>query len=454
MSKGGKSGIPHNTGTATAITKSSATGIVQPVTNPLDLWYLCEKINYALASPVTDKDGSRQYQRVVTRMIREENMFFDFHHPYIGECGYDMTRTPPQPIMSIRNPNWPSSLPLSKYGVIRKNYLKGMHDIRVSDISEFDIIRVEVLRYLLSLNELEGVVTPEMRRENSSLKEVYKLDDIFKIKKGLFRVPDIVKLSDITLTGITAFQQGNIDDIIEIKFNETNDRLTKAQQIAYEYIAGDPKKLHLLKSHVCQTDDRRRRRWLREAKREPLYVPLARGLKEHLRLEAEEYQHLIGAIDLELSKVNAHLHPVLDVQNKIKYDTPYKLEAQISYEEKQRIEQQQAEIRRRIGIALGGPMWLISAIGVGTGAVMMMGGTAGVAVTGSASGAFRVGAKVIEFSPVNKEAARAAVAAGASATAFELAAKDTVKSQYDTVIEQRMLNELTDQRQQYIYWDD
>ncbi|MGK6520298.1 hypothetical protein AB6S00_011525 [Enterobacter hormaechei] len=64
---------------------------MQPVTNPLDLWYLCEKINYALSNPLIDKDGSRQYQRVVTRIIRKENEFFDFHHPYIGECGYDMT---------------------------------------------------------------------------------------------------------------------------------------------------------------------------------------------------------------------------------------------------------------------------------------------------------------------------------------------------------------------------
>lgn len=76
MGKGKKGGTPHNTGNGSTTTKPSATGTVQPVTNPLDLWYLCEKINYAIKYPVIDKDGSRQYQRVVTRIIRKENEFF------------------------------------------------------------------------------------------------------------------------------------------------------------------------------------------------------------------------------------------------------------------------------------------------------------------------------------------------------------------------------------------
>ncbi|MBD4434057.1 VRR-NUC domain-containing protein, partial [Xanthomonas citri pv. citri] len=89
--------------------------------------------------------------------------------------------------------------------------------------------------------------------------------DMFKIKRGLFRAPDVVKLRDITHTGISAFQQGNIDDIIEIKFNETKDALSHEQETAYIVIAGDPGKLHFLESHTCQIDDRRKRRWLREA---------------------------------------------------------------------------------------------------------------------------------------------------------------------------------------------
>lgn len=455
MGKGKKGGTPHNTGNGSTTTKPSATGTVQPVTNPLDLWYLCEKINYAIKYPVIDKDGSRQYQRVVTRIIRKENEFFDFHHPYIGECGYDMTVSPPQPIMSTNNPTWPSSCPLSKYEAIKESYINKMYGLSTADI------RFEVLRYLLSLKELERLLTPDMRQTTSPLKETGGWEDMFKIKRGLFRAPDVVKLRDITRTGISAFQQGNIDDIIEIKFNETNDSLSIEQRDAYRYIAGSNNKLHLLESHTCQIDDRRKRRWLREAKREPLYVPLSLGMEkrqQRVRLEVEEYQHLIGEIDRELEKVNAQLRPVLagELCERVepKYDTPYKLEAPMSYEARRRMERARAQVE----MSLAGPMWGVGAVGV----ILAAGGmvmptvpvVAGeVAAGASSSGSLSVGANVIEFSAISKTVAQSTAAAG-SVIAFDLAAKGTPGYLNSKMVTQRFLSDPTRQRQEYIYWDD
>lgn len=455
MGKGKKGGTPHNAGSGKATTKPAATGTVQPVTNPLDLWYLCEKINYALGKPVIDKDGSRQYQRVVTRIIRKENEFFDFHHPYIGECGYDMTVSPPQPIMSANNPTWPSSYPLSKYVAIKESYINKMYGLSTADI------RFEVLRFLLSLKELERILTPDMHRTTSPLKETGGWEDMFRIKRGLFRVPDVVKLRDITLTGVSAFQQGNIDDIIEIKFNETNDSLSIAQRDAYRYISGSNNKLHLLESHTCQIDDRRKRRWLREAKKEPLYVPLSLGMEkrqQRVRLEVEEYQHLIGEIDHELEKVNFQLRPVLagELCERVepKYDTPYNLEAPISYEARRRMERARAQVE----MSLAGPMWGVGAVSV----VLTAGGmvipsvpvAAGeVAAGATTSGSISVGSNVVEFSAISKTVAQSTAAAG-SVIAFDLAAKSTPGYLNSTMVTKDFLSDPTRQRQEYIYWDD
>lgn len=47
----------------TASTVKEPTGTVARVTNPLDLWYLCKKINYALKYPAKRSDGQLMYQR-------------------------------------------------------------------------------------------------------------------------------------------------------------------------------------------------------------------------------------------------------------------------------------------------------------------------------------------------------------------------------------------------------
>jgi len=103
-------------GSARGSTKPDASGQVLPVTNPLDLWYLCEKARYASANPYRRaNDEAPMYQRTVALMIRADNELFEYRWPYCAEVGYDMTRTPPAPIMSKRQPHRPSSFPLSQY---------------------------------------------------------------------------------------------------------------------------------------------------------------------------------------------------------------------------------------------------------------------------------------------------------------------------------------------------
>lgn len=77
----------------------------------------------------------------------------------------------------------------------------------------------------MSLKELERILTPEMRSSNTPLKMTSEWESLFKIKKGLFRIPDVTKIRNLTLKVTPAFQQAKIDDIIEIKFNEIKDEM-------------------------------------------------------------------------------------------------------------------------------------------------------------------------------------------------------------------------------------
>lgn len=451
MSKKKKgSGSLNPTGEST--TKLEPEGIIIPVTNPMDLWYLCEKINHALANPIIDKDGSRAFQRVVTNLVRAD---YDAHYtalklnwPYIGELGYDMTQKPPQPIMSKQEPHRPSHMPLSKYAAIKENYVYKLYGLSTADI------RFEVIKYLLSLSELERILTPEMRQSKQPLKKVPEWKDMFKIQRGLIRIPDVVKIRNMAITGSSAFQQDNIDDIIEIKFNETKDRMSKEQKKAYVQIAGNLNKLHLLESKVCQIDDRRKRRWIRDAKKEPLYVPVSMGLKEiqkRVRLEVSEFAHLIGRIDEELDRVNLQLYPItaglLCEREVPQYNTPHKLEAPMSA----MAIREQNRARAQLEMALAGPMW-----GIGAGATVIALAPAApvaigeVAVTTTSLNAIKVGSNVVDFVAISRKAAITA----AAATSFDLAARESQTSPLGSQVSMSFLQDGTKQRQEYIYWDD
>ncbi|EPP6249351.1 VRR-NUC domain-containing protein [Cronobacter sakazakii] len=281
----------------TATTVKAPEGTVARVTNPLDLWYLCEKVNYALKYPVKRSDGKMMYQRKVTRLIRQDDRNFNYHFPYIGEVGYDMTRNPPSPLMSRRHPNWPSSFPLAQYRLIKQGY-----EMRLREMAEG---KVERVIELLTRDELETLPAPEAGD--------IMLDDALDIvlkRKGSFRIPDVIRISDVTLTGNAAFSQGNIHTVIEIKF--PGDRLTLHQQRAYEDIAGDEDNFRLLETDVCQIDDKRKREWIRDAVQEPVYKPVADALGENeqicFRPDVPEYHLLEGEMEQEFRQVQHHFY--------------------------------------------------------------------------------------------------------------------------------------------------
>lgn len=67
-------------------TKRDVSAEVLPVTNPLDLWYLCEKAQYAGANPYKRaSDEAPMYQRTVALWIRADNELFEYRWPYCAE---------------------------------------------------------------------------------------------------------------------------------------------------------------------------------------------------------------------------------------------------------------------------------------------------------------------------------------------------------------------------------
>ncbi|WP_347254097.1 VRR-NUC domain-containing protein [Leminorella grimontii] len=476
MAEKKKTGSTHDTGAGKTTTKADASGTAQPVTNPLDLWYLCQKINYALKNPLARADGATVFQRVVTWMIRKENEWFDYHHPYIGECGYDMTSDPPQPIMSRNEPHRPSFCPLSKYHAIKEKYVYRLYGMSTADI------RIEIATLLLTLGELERVLGPMMRKTPGPLKEVdSEFGDMFKVTRGLFRIPDVVKLKNIMLTGKAAFEQGNLDDVIEIKFNQSGDKLSPDQKLSYERIAGDKRKFHLLQTNTCQIDDRRQRDWLRDAKKEPMYLPVALGLekrkqRERLRGEVEEFQHLIGAIDLELDEVRRRLMPVYPepAQDFSELTQGHRLEAPPSEAEMRRM----AKARAGLEMALAGPMWGIGAYGIAAGGLMttsvgtattafvapavpvatpsMAAAAEGAAATAEATMA--LGGGVVPFGNMSRATlemlTKYAGLAAANSAIYEAAAKEPEPCEIQLALAQDFLTDPLKKEQFYIYWPD
>lgn len=343
-------------------TERDPQGTVMRVDNPLDLWYLCEKVGYAQRFPKIRSDGQPMYQRVVTQLIRLDDKFFDYHFPYIGEVGYDMTHSPPIPIMSRRQPHRPSEFPLGQYHAIKAR-LSGY---------QLGHVEVERTRELLSLGELEDQLTASMRNQPDDAKA---LPDVVRRQmgkvRGLFRIPDVIRLRDTALSNAAAFSQSNLQAVIEIKFD--GDKLSEEQIEAYQDIAGKDENFRLLETRTCQVDDRRKRVWIRDAMKEPVYRPVAEaGARSNLclRPDVEAYPLLEGQVEQELQALRHYLNP-----------DPYpplpagpQLVPIDPTDEAQR-ERERQRGQAAIGISLGGPLFAVAAAAVAA----EVGGTAAAA---------------------------------------------------------------------------
>lgn len=418
-------------------TERDPTGTVMRVDNPLDLWYLCEKVGYAQRFPKIRSDGQPMYQRVVTQLIRLDDKFFDYRFPYIGEVGYDMTRDPPAPIMSRRQPHRPSEFPLGQYHAIKAR-LPGY---------QLNHVEVERTRELLSLGELESELSPAMRNQPGDAKA---LPDVVRRQlgkvRGLFRIPDVIRIRDITLSGPAAFSQGNLRTVIEIKFD--GDTLADDQRTAYQKIAGDFNNFRLLETHTCQVDDRRKRAWIRDAMKEPVYRPVAEaGVRNNLclRPDVEAYPLLEGQVEQELQALRHYLnpdpYPPLPAGPQLVHIDP----AQEAQRERQRQQDQAA-----IGLALGGPLFA-----VGAAAVVAEVGGAAVLATGA-----KVGRDAALLGQVAGQTVRYArqvvprVTLGGSAYAM---AEVNDQPSHDPAFDDQWLYDFmndTRTEQTYLYWPD
>ncbi|WP_065615965.1 VRR-NUC domain-containing protein [Pseudomonas moraviensis] len=220
------------------------------------------------------------YQRTVSQLVRCDNEAFKYHFPYCGEVGFDMSKSPPQPIMSKREPHRPSSFPLSQYQQLRNRHFEQLASMRV----ETD---------LLSKTDLEQLLSPTPSTSDGAL-----WIDGQKKPPGLLRIPDVLRLRSFGNPGMSQYSQGNLASVIEMKF--PGDRLTRDQQTAYADIAGGYQKLRLLETRNCDSSDKQKwREWVRSSASEPVYRPVAQVTSLASRAAAARHKLLVGRIDAE-----------------------------------------------------------------------------------------------------------------------------------------------------------
>ncbi|WP_146177863.1 hypothetical protein [Achromobacter mucicolens] len=338
------------------------------MTNPLDLWYLCEKARYASANPYRRSgDQTPMYQRTVALMIRADNELFEYRWPYCAEVGYDMTKTPPAPIMSKKQPHRPSSFPLSQYK-------------RISSRLFPQYSSVEVVVDLLGLDELEEMMPVPLPPDA----EHGTWQDVQVAPKSPMRIPDVVRVINHTIGGARQYSQPNLAGVIEMKFG--GDSLTKEQKFAYEYIAGHSEKFRLLHTDRCNRTDRiQRREWMAAAQNEPVYKPVAQVMSLPLRDSADPHGLVVGMIDTE------HLaaRRVLEIKPQA-FTGPVMSASADKYE----ADAQAARVRAQIELSLSGPFLFVGATGIGAGMATVSGSNA--ALAGSTLTA-RAGPRVVHF---------------------------------------------------------
>jgi VRR-NUC domain len=166
--------------------------IYPPDIDALDKKVLCASLCQCDKVPNIGKDGKQLKQACVAETLKEVDKQLDHKSPYKQEINYDMTKSPPAPIMDKDVPTKGHSwLP----GWIEKHLGQG-----------------------------------------------------FKAGTGQIRRPDVVIVDDPTKPPT----QDNIKQIVEMKFPP--DTLKPEQREAYEDIVGDPKGLKKLEPDDCNCD--------------------------------------------------------------------------------------------------------------------------------------------------------------------------------------------------------
>lgn len=428
-----RTGKKNSTGVTQGSTKPDASGQVLPVINPLDLWYLCEKARYARANPYRrSSDDSPMYQRTVALMVRVDNELFEYRWPYCAEVGYDMTKTPPAPVMSRRQPHRPSSFPLSQYKRISSHHFPQYSSL-------------EVAVDILSLDELEQMIPlPLPANVENGIWQ-----DVQVGQKGLLRIPDVVRVINHTMGGEPQYSQPNLASVIEMKFGK--DSLSDRQQKAYQRIAGNKLKFRLLHTDRCDKADRRQRReWMTAAQKEPVYKPVSQVMPLPLRASADPHGLVVGLIDAEHEAARR----VLEVQppspgTHMMSASPDMREANA----------QAARGRAQIELSLIAPFVAVGAAGLGAGMAAAGGGaTSGAVLTA------RAGPQAVRYSRLIEWARLTGGASAAGATMAYATTEDGSSAPVPSLEQQRLWEAYQEweasQRHQprteqlYLFWPD
>lgn len=165
--------------------------INKPPVDPVDKKILCSAMCKCDKAPKIGADGRRLKQSCVAASFKALNGVLG-NSPYKQEINYNMTKSPPEPIMDSTVRTLGHKF---LYGHIKKH-----------------------------------------------------MSDYFVPGTGQIRRPDIVIVHDPTKPPT----QDNIKQIVEMKFPP--DRLSESQERAYEVIAGDPRKLTSLEPKDCDCE--------------------------------------------------------------------------------------------------------------------------------------------------------------------------------------------------------
>jgi VRR-NUC domain len=175
--------------------------IYPPDIDAQDKKVLCAALCQCNKVPNIGADGKQLKQACVAETLKEVDKQLDYKSPYKQEINYDMTKSPPAPIMDKDVPtkghSWLS-------GWIEKYFGKS-----------------------------DDPNAPQMP---------------FRPGTGQIRRPDVVIVNDPTKPPT----QDNIKQIVEMKFPP--DTLSERQKKAYEDIAGDPRGLKKLEPDDCNCD--------------------------------------------------------------------------------------------------------------------------------------------------------------------------------------------------------
>ena len=393
--------------------RPDAAGTVLPVENPMDLWYLCQKAGFAEQFPMRDARGRALCQRQVSRWVHYDCKGSFWQWPYWGEVGFDMLPDggrPPEAIMSRREPFRPSTMPLSRYEIIRRRvaFQAGI------DAGTLPWVQIGLAEPLVTTAYLEENLSPDEVREAYRL--VRSADtgwdwttlDRPKIP-GLLRIPDVIRLRDYKgRTGSARFVADNIAYLIEIKFE--GDVLTDEQTRAYyKIVNGEINKFRLLETKVCKTP-RRRREWLEKARKaEPVFRTVEGGVTSPERLK--EFHAQLPQSALLLHDMEAEQQAVRRVfgGGARRIDDHRYLAELRSYDPTgaEREEAERRRLREQLTLILGAPL-AGAAAGTALAGAGALAGAAGE--LGGAVELVRHGAQTLARFPIGKVAVTAAAA--------------------------------------------